>query len=227
MASSPPGRTPDRHTAQAVHRPASSTNSAALRNSDSDLESAAPGSRWTGSAATSYDAANAEHRRVIRQLAGLDQRLATEVTNSALVVDAGRRNLDAVRQWVVDAAASVPPGQAGEQMKMAIAQKGLTQLQEIIQKSNAESNAIGGRYRGLEGEYQTLGNQKFAKEGVGDALGATDDEKDKEEEAEKQAREDVKDPQGRRPTGRCTRRQSPRGHRAGPGPVRRAEGLPG
>jgi hypothetical protein len=68
-----------------------------------------------------------------------------------------------VRQWVVDAAATVPPGQAGETMKMAIAQKGLTQLQEVIQESNGDMNAIGGRIRGLGDEYQLLSNQKFAK----------------------------------------------------------------
>lgn len=141
-------------------------NSGALRGLESNLESAAPGSRWTGTASAAYDTANTEHRRVIGQLAGLDQRLAAEVDQSAQVVDTGRRNLDSVRQWVVDAAASVPPGQAGEQMKMAIAQKGLTQLQEIVQKSNGDLNSIGGRIRGIGTEYQALGDQKFApKEG--------------------------------------------------------------
>ena len=108
------------------------------------------------------------------------------------MVDAGRRNLDALRQWVADVAASVPPGQAGEQVKMAIAQKGLAQLQEIIHESNAESNAIGGRIRRLEEEFRALGNQKFApKEGGDDPLGATGDEKKDDEEAKKQAKEDV------------------------------------
>ena len=168
-------------------------NSAALRQLESGLDSAAPGSRWTGSAATGYEAANTEHRRVIGQLAGLDQRLATEVDNSAQVVDVGRRNLDAVRQWVVDAAANVPPGQAGDQMRMTIAQKGLSQLQEILQKSNTESNAIGGRIRGLEQEFQALGNQRFAEKGGQDGrLGATEEEKKQEEEAKKRAEEDVK-----------------------------------
>ena len=148
-------------------------NSGALRRLESGLAAAAPGSRWTGAAAIAYDNANTEHRRVLGQLAGLDQRLAAEVDNSALVVDAGRRKLDALRQWVVHAAASAPPGQAGEQVKMAIAQKGLAQLQEILQKSNGESNAIGGRIRGLEEEFRALGNQKFApKEGGDDPLGA-------------------------------------------------------
>jgi hypothetical protein len=129
---------------------------------------------------------------VLGQMAGLDQRLAAHVDQSAEVVAAGRRNLDAVRQWVVDAAASVPPGQAGETTKMAIAQKGLSQLQEIIQKSNGELNSIGGKIDGLRDEYQALSNQKFANEGTGDeALGVKDDE-NKEEEAQKQAEEDVR-----------------------------------
>jgi hypothetical protein len=153
-------------------------NSGTLRGLQSTVETAAPGSQWTGGAANTYGAANTEHGRVLGQMAGLDQRLAAEVDNSAQVVDAGRRNLDAVRQWVVDAAASVPPGQAGETMKMAIAQKGLSQLQEIIQKSNGDMNAIGGRISGLRGEYEALSNQKFAKEAGGDGtLTATGDEK--------------------------------------------------
>jgi hypothetical protein len=167
-------------------------NSATLRGLQSTVETAAPGSKWTGGAANAYGAANTEHGRVLGQMAGLDQRLAAEVDNSAQVVDAGRRNLDAVRQWVVDAAASVPPGQAGETMKMAIAQRGLSQLQEIIQKSNGELNSIGGRIRALEQEYQALGNQKFAKEAGGDGpLTATGDEKAEAVPPEKRAKGDV------------------------------------
>jgi hypothetical protein len=54
-------------------------------------------------------------------------------------------------------------------MKMAIVQKGLSQLQEIIQKSNGDMNAIGGRIRALEQGFLALGNQKFAnREGAAD-----------------------------------------------------------
>jgi hypothetical protein len=166
-------------------------NSGTLRGLQSTVETAAPGSQWTGGAANAYGAANTEHGRVLGQTAGLDQRLAAEVDNSAQVVDAGRRNLDAMRQWVVDAAANVPPGQAGETMKMAIAQKGLTQLQEIIQKSNGDMNAIGGRIRGLGDEYQALSNQKFAKEGP--ALLGSEGKKEDEEEKRRQAEKDVRD----------------------------------
>jgi hypothetical protein len=139
--------------------------SSALRQAQSTVESAAPGSKWTGGAANAYGAANTEHGRVLGQLAGLDQRLSAHVDESAQAVSAGRRDLDAVRKWVVDAAASAPQGQAGEQMRLAIVQKGIAQVQEIIQRSNGELNAIGGKIRGLHGEYQALSNQKFAKEG--------------------------------------------------------------
>src|SRR5689334_5238842 len=81
--------------------------SATLRQMQSDLASAAPGSRWTGSAASAYDAANTEHRRVIGELANLDQRLKAQIDRSSQVVTTGRGNLDAVRKWVLDAAATV------------------------------------------------------------------------------------------------------------------------
>ena len=156
-----------------------------------------PGSRWTGGAANAYGAANTEHGRVIGQLAGLDQRLSAHVDQSAEIVAAGRRDLDAVRKWVVDAAASVPQGQAGERMQMAIVQKGISQVQEIIQRSNGELNTIGNGIRGLNEEYRALGNQKFgaltegSEGGEGEAPGVKGDEKE-EEEAKKRAEEDVR-----------------------------------
>src|SRR5262245_17573233 len=153
-------------------------NSATLRQAQSTVESAAPGSRWTGSAANAYGAANTEHGRVIGQLAGLDQRLSTHVDQSAEVVATGRRDLDSVRKWVVDAAASTPQGQAGEQMRLAIVQKGISQVRQIIQRSNSELNVIGGKIRGLGDEYQALGKQKFAglKEGPEFAQCSEEDE---------------------------------------------------
>ncbi len=135
-------------------------SSGTLRGLQSTVESAAPGSKWTGGAANAYGAANTEHGRVIGQLAGLDQRLSAHVDQSAEVVAAGRRDLDAVRRWVVDAAASVSQNAAGERIQMAIVQKAISQVQEIIQRSNGELNSIGGKIRGLDSEYQALGNQK-------------------------------------------------------------------
>jgi hypothetical protein len=154
-------------------------NSVALRGLKSTVDSAAPGSKWTGGAANAYGTANTEHARVFEQLAGLDQRLASHVGESAQVVAAGRRDLESVRKWVIDAAASTPQGQAGEQMRLAIVQKGIAQVQQIVQRSNGELNTIGGKIRGLDPEYQALGNQKFAKEGPAFATGQGEDDKEK------------------------------------------------
>ena len=110
--------------------------SATFNQLQSTVQTAAPGSKWSGGAANAYDAANTEHGQVLGKLAGLDQRLAAHVNQSAEVVAAGRQNLDAVRKWVVDAAATVPEGKAGDQMRLAIVQKGLTQLQQVVQQSN-------------------------------------------------------------------------------------------
>lgn len=166
--------------------------SSTLNQLQSTVQTAAPGSKWTGGAANAYGAANTEHGRVLGQLAGLDQRLSTHVDQSAEVVAAGRRDLDAVRKWVVDAAANVPPGQAGETMKMAIAHKGLSQLQQIIQRSNGELNSIGGKIRGLGDEYQALGDQKFGPKEGPDFVDGKKDGEDAETKR-RQAEKDVHD----------------------------------
>lgn len=155
------------------------------------VQAAAPGSKWTGGAANAYGAANTDHARVFGQLAGLDQRLGAHVDQSAEVVAAGRRDLDAVRKWVVDAAASVPPGQAGEQMRLAIVQKGIAAVQDIIHRSNGEMNTIAGNMRGLEAEFRALSNQKFAKEGPN--LVGPEGKKEDEEAKRRQAEKDVHD----------------------------------
>ena len=112
-------------------------------------------------------------------MAGLDQRLVTEVDRSAQVVAAGRRDLDAARKWVLDMAATVPQNQAGERMLLPVVKKGIGDVTDIINRSNSELNGIGGRIRGIAGEYQALGNQKFGgKEGEPDILGITGDDSD-------------------------------------------------
>jgi hypothetical protein len=92
-------------------------------------------------------------------MAGLDRRLASEVTASANVVAGGRRDLDAVRKWVL--ASTAPQNQAGERMMLPIVQKGLKDLTDIVERSNGDLNAIGGRIQAIGLEYQALGNQKF------------------------------------------------------------------
>ncbi|MDT5365384.1 MAG: hypothetical protein QOC69_7146 [Mycobacterium sp.] len=152
-----------------------------LQDMQTTVQSAAPGSTWTGRAASAYGTANTEHGDVLGKLAGLDQRLSAQVNQSSQVVETGRRNLDALRHWMVDAAASVPPGKNRDQMLLPIVQKGLGQLTDIVTKSNGDLGKIGGEIRALDAEFRALGNQRFVKEGTGDdgALGVKGDEEEK------------------------------------------------
>jgi hypothetical protein len=144
------------------HTGAQYDSSGKLTESQNNVNSAAPDGRWTGTASNAYGAANHEHGRVLGQMAGLDQRLASEVTASANVVTSGRRDLDAVRKWVLDVASTAPQNQAGERMMLPIVQKGLKDLTDIVRRSNGDLNAIGGRIQAIGHEYQALGNQKFS-----------------------------------------------------------------
>ena len=137
-------------------------NSPQLRQMQSNVESAKPDARWTGSASDSYGSANEKQGRVLGQMAGLDQRLRTEIDRSAQVVTAGRQNLDAVRQWVHDAAATVPPGQNRDRMLYAIVSRGAGEIADIVQRSNGDLTAIAERVRRLSGEYQKLGGESTA-----------------------------------------------------------------
>lgn len=159
-----------------------------LLTMQTNVQSAAPGSTWSGRAASAYGTANTEHGAVLGKIAGLDQRLSGQVNQSSEVVAAGRRDLDALRQWVIDAAAAVPPGKNRDQMLLPIAQKGLERLTEIVSKSNGDLSKIGGEIRKLDAEFRALANQRFVKEGTGDgALGA------KGEEDEEKKKKDIDD----------------------------------
>jgi hypothetical protein len=131
-------------------------NSNQLRQLQSHVESATPGARWTGSAADSYADSNSNQGRVLGQMAGLDQRLGTEMDRSAAVVAAGRRNLDEVKQWVQDAASSVPQGTGREQQLLPIARKGIGDVADVVKQTNDDLNAIGARIRTIGNEYQAL-----------------------------------------------------------------------
>ena len=166
-----------------------------LLTAQANVQSAAPGSTWSGKGASAYGTANTEHGAVLGKVAGLDQRLSGQVNQSSEVVAAGRRDLDSLRQWVVDAAAAVPPGKNRDQMLLPIVQKGLGQLSDIVSKSNGDLSKIGAEIRALDAEYKALANQRFVKEGTGDgALGAKGDEEEKKkkdiEEASKHGQED-------------------------------------
>jgi hypothetical protein len=128
------------------------------------VNSAAPSSGWMGGAADSYAEANSAHARTLGNLAELDKRLGAEVGRSAEVVAAGRRDLESVRAWVVDAAATVPNTAAGQRMLWPVISKGSRGLQEIISRSTDDLSAIAKRIRVLGGEYDELGKPK---EGIG------------------------------------------------------------
>jgi hypothetical protein len=173
-----------------------------LLNMQASVQSAAPGSTWSGTAAGAYATANTVHGEVFGKLAVLDQRLSAQVDQSSQVVDAGRKNLDALRQWVIDAAASVPAGKNRDQLLMPIVQKGLSQLTDIVTKANGDLATIGRQVRTIGNEYQTLGNQKFAKEGGDGTLGvkgegdhekSEEDKKREEEEKKKKGVDDSSD----------------------------------
>lgn len=138
-------------------------NSSALRQMQTGVEAAAPGSRWTGAAADAYSEANSTQARVLGHMAGLDQRLGAEVDRSAAVVIAGRRNLDEIKQWVQDAASTVPPGADREQALIPIARKGISDVSDVIKQSNGDLSAIGERIRAIGEEYRALGGPKEGK----------------------------------------------------------------
>lgn len=139
--------------------------SAQFRELQSQVEAAAPGSNWSGAASDSYAEANARQAHKLRNIGELDQRLGAEVQRSAAVVAAGRRDLDAVKQWVSDAAATVPNTAAGQRMLWPIVSKGSAELQDIITRSNGELTSIAGRIQGLGTEYQALGEDGEGKGG--------------------------------------------------------------
>ncbi|BBY26123.1 type VII secretion target [Mycolicibacterium sediminis] len=135
-----------------------------------------PGSRWTGSAASAYQAVNTDHGRVLRELARLDDQLKTHIDQSARLVVNGRTELDTVKKWVFDVAAAVPKTAVGERMLLPIVNKGLGDVAEIVTRTNGELNAIGAGVRGLGEQYRKLGEQKLAGGGEpGQAVG--DDKK--------------------------------------------------
>lgn len=143
------------------HDGAEFDRSSQLRQAQSDVASARPGSQgfpWTGASADTYDAANQKQGRLLGETAALDQRLRSEVDRAAAVVSAGRRGLDSVMEWVVAAASSLPQTPQGDRALYAIVSRGSGDVADIVQKSNSDLNYIGNRLRGLGAEYQLLGD---------------------------------------------------------------------
>ncbi|MDO3398715.1 EspA/EspE family type VII secretion system effector [Mycolicibacterium neoaurum] len=124
------------------------------------VASAAPGSDWTGAAADAYAGRNERLAGTISGLAELDRRLGSEVDRSAQVVAAGRRDLEEIKQWVLSAAASVPPNAAGERALIPIVSRGVDEVADILRRSNADMNGIAALIRDIGAEYQALGDRE-------------------------------------------------------------------
>lgn len=132
-----------------------STTWSALRHT---VESADPGQAWSGTAASAYGTANTDQLDRITRLAELDRRLGRYLDQSARAVATGRAELDALKGWVLDAAASIPPGADRDAALLPIVSKGLRRLREIIAESHEEIAAVGDLLGDLRGEYeQTAG----------------------------------------------------------------------
>lgn len=134
-----------------------------LRQLQRNVECAAPAARWTGAAADSYADANSKQGRCLGQMARLDQRLGVEVDRSAAVVAAGRRDLDAVRQWVLDAASTVPQTPAGERMLYPVVSKGAGDVAEILQRSHGDLTSIARRIRAIGNDYRAVDSPKRSR----------------------------------------------------------------
>lgn len=132
-------------------------NSARLQNLEWIVRTAARADEWWGAAATAFAETNTRHADTIGDLARLDQRLSSYVTESAQLVANGRQNLHEIRNSVLAAAQSVPVGPLREQTLMAVVQHGLALLSDLVWRSNSQLTTIGGRIQRLSEEYAALG----------------------------------------------------------------------
>lgn len=119
--------------------------SAQLQDLHDTIRSAAPSDQWSGGAADVYADQNSEHAAKISRMAELDRQLGIEVDRSAAVVAAGRRDLDAVKQWVTDASSNLPATAAGDHALWSIISRGSGEVSEIIQRSHDDLSAIAER----------------------------------------------------------------------------------
>lgn len=131
-----------------------------LRQMQSQVQAAAPGDRWTGGAADAYADTNSRQAQTLGKMAELDQRLGAEINRSAEVVMAGRRNLDDIKQWVTDAASSLPDTPNREQQLLPITRKGISDVTDVLQQTNRDLNAVSKRIQTIGNEYQELGGEK-------------------------------------------------------------------
>ncbi len=127
-----------------------------------------------GPSSDAYAFVNDRHAGALGGAAALlDRRLRSEIDRSVAVVTAGgRRDLDDVRQWVENAAAAVPRTPGGRTGALPVISRGSGEVAEILQRSQADMNAIAGRIQGIGAEYQALGNEFKLGNGDGAAPGA-------------------------------------------------------
>ena len=137
----------------------------AVRDGQELARSAAPRGDWSGDGSAAYGAVNEAQVSALGTFADIDRRFGAEIGRSAEVVGTGRRDLDAVRKWVVDAAATVPNNAAGQHLLWSIVGKGVGEVQNIVSRSAAEQSEIAGRVRALGDEYEMLGT-----DGTGGAM---------------------------------------------------------
>ncbi len=129
-----------------------------LRRLGAEVAAAVPHPVWSGGAANAYQIKNDGHRAVVDGLADLDHRLGRSVDRSAELVSVGRQNLEALRQWVSDAAAAVPPGDFQEAHLTKIASTGLSRLHEIVSATHADLGAVAQDIVTITSEYDALGS---------------------------------------------------------------------
>ncbi|WP_234897684.1 alpha/beta hydrolase [Mycolicibacterium vanbaalenii] len=134
--------------------------SAKFRQLGTEVASATPDPVWSGGAAGAYRLKNYRHRAVFDRLADLDQRLGRSVDRSAQLVSTGRQNLESLRKWVSDAAASVPPGKFREVQLTQIASAGLARLQEIVLGTHTDLSVVAQDIVKLSTEYGSLTSEE-------------------------------------------------------------------
>lgn len=137
------------------------------------VAAAAPNASWSGAASQAYAERNTKQADELSRFGDLDRRIGTELRNSAAVVAAGRNNLDAVRKWVFDAAATVPNTVAGQRLLLPLISRGVEDMQSIVLKSNTSIAEIADRIRWLGNGYDELGRDQPKR---GDATTSWDDD---------------------------------------------------
>lgn len=159
--------------------------SAPLRQLGAEVGSAAPTGWWSGGAADAYEAKNAEHQRLFGRLADLDERLGRTVSRSAQVVTAGRQDLDALRQWVTDAANTVPPGAGRDAQLARIVSAGLERLSEIVTGATEELGDVARSIGGIKDEYDALAGREELPVHSPDGGGPHGDEPDEKADGDR------------------------------------------